>query len=311
MLIEGRRSMDDDEPFLMSVGGVLDQRCLSGPIDQSRLEDLQLWSVLYALGRNGAGRHPLGVRPARPNEDPPDRWISHGGSEWGTELTELTLQDVRGDLSIVRQFGRQLEKRLRDGGQRFAHLRGRVVALSKHHEESIPRDFKPLLHDLEQILTEDRGYFGQGLDLSNDLPDKLNGRGSYGDHGPFFGINVNAAPGGNEITVAPTSQIQVFSTDAIKALTRRIAVKDKPGNEILIVTCRLPDNAGYVCPSDHSIFQLLFATVQAGKKILPTKPLNIRGIAIHLWDTPNLILWGEQGDFPWDDSRGVRVATRE
>jgi hypothetical protein len=45
MMIEGQRAADN-EPFMMPLGGVLDQQRLPGPIGKDRLEDLQLWSEL-------------------------------------------------------------------------------------------------------------------------------------------------------------------------------------------------------------------------------------------------------------------------
>jgi hypothetical protein len=57
-----------------------------------RREDLQVLSVLEALAGVGALRHPIEVRVG---QDPPDRYLRHGSREWSTELTELTVQDVR------------------------------------------------------------------------------------------------------------------------------------------------------------------------------------------------------------------------
>src|ERR1700747_2878269 len=111
----------EDDPFVV-LGAVLDQPFLTGPISKDRREDLQLWSLLQALSATGAGRHPLGVRRG---EDPPDRYLVHGSRAWGTELTELTVQDVRRDLAPVRRFGRELQQRVPARAAEFAHLRGR------------------------------------------------------------------------------------------------------------------------------------------------------------------------------------------
>src|SRR5215831_1502739 len=97
----------EDDRFVI-LGAVLDQPFLAGPVSKDWREDLQLWSALEALAGAGAARHPLGVRQG---EDPPDRYLVHGGRIWGTELTELTVQDVRQDLAPVRRFGRALQER--------------------------------------------------------------------------------------------------------------------------------------------------------------------------------------------------------
>lgn len=103
----GHAQSDPNDPLIV-LGAVLDQPFWAGRISKERREDVQLWSALEALANSGVGRHPLG---ARVGEDPPDRYLMYGGREWGTELTELTVQDVRRNLAPVRRFGRDLQTR--------------------------------------------------------------------------------------------------------------------------------------------------------------------------------------------------------
>jgi hypothetical protein len=285
----------EDDPFVI-LGAVLDQPFLAGPVSKDRREDLQLWSVLQALAAAGAARHPLGVRQG---DDPPDRYLVHGSRIWGTELTELTVQDVRQDLAPVRRFGRALQQRVWARASEFPHLRGRTVTLAKLPDPSMPRDHEQLLHDLEAVLAEDKGFVGEDLDLSRGLPAQLGTRGIYGDHGPF-NIVVNPGVGGSDdIVISAFSQSQVHMSEAIAALGRRVAAKDKDGNEVLVITCGLIDENGYTCPADQSIFQMLRDAVQADISVLPQKPANIRGILIHLWNTPFLSHWEVGEDLPW------------
>lgn len=287
----------EDDPFVI-LGAVLDQPFLTGPISKDRREDLQLWSALQALAGAGAARHPLGVQLG---EDPPDRYLIHGGRTWGTELTELTVQDVRQDLAPVRRFGRELQKRMRARASDFPHLRGRTVTLAKLPDPAMPRDPEQLLKDLETVLAEDKGFVGEGMDLSRPpaVGERLDSRGFYGDHGPF-NVVVNSGIGGSsDIVISASSQSQVRMSEAIAALGRRIAAKDSASNEILIITCGLVDEYGYTCPADQSIFQLLRDAVGAEGSVLPQKPTNVRGILIHLWNSPFLSHWEVGEDLPW------------
>src|SRR5689334_6537643 len=149
----GGYSPDDVDDPLEIIGAILDRPLLAGPIDKHRREDLQVLSVLEALGGVGALRHPIEVRVG---EDPPDRYLRHGNREWGTELTELTVQDVRQDLAPVRQFGRELHERLEARATEFAHLRGRMVTLAKLTDSPLPKDHGQLLADAEAALLVDK-----------------------------------------------------------------------------------------------------------------------------------------------------------
>src|SRR5579862_6911806 len=137
------------------TGGEFDRRYLVGPVDKDRVEDLQIWSALFALGRQGAARHPLGIEATKPHQDPPDRWIVHRERRWATELTALTMEHIRRDLGPVRQFGRQLEQRLRAQPARFAHLQGCTVLMGKAPTKRMPRDHTSLLVAIEAALAEE------------------------------------------------------------------------------------------------------------------------------------------------------------
>jgi len=167
-----------------------------------------------------------------------------------------------------------------------------------------------MLAEFERVLAEDKGFFGEDMDFSQGVPERLGQRGNYGQHGPF-NVLVNRAPGNSEIVISATSHLELYRSDAIAALGRRVAEKDKePCNEILIVTCGRPDQKGYRCPLDHAMFLVLREAIKAGVDILPQKAVNIRGILIHLWDSPDLICWGEGNNFPWTDRSGDTYETK-
>jgi hypothetical protein len=282
----------EEDPFVFVAPSPLDYPLIAGPVDQDRLEDLQIWAALSALGMNGiVSHHPLDVRHG---EDPPDRWLVNGNRQWATELTELTIKHVRKDLDQVRWFGRQLRERVLAYASAYSHLKGRMVSLSAMPDRSMPKNLEPLLTDLEQVLAQDRGFVGEDVDTSEGFPTQFGRRGFYGIHGPFI-VVANPASGSDDILVSANAQSKIYRSEAIAALGNRVAEKDKPGNEVLIVTCGLPDKKGYTCPIDQSIFSLL---AESEQDILPQPLVHIRGILIHLWNTHLCILRGTE-DLPW------------
>jgi hypothetical protein len=282
-----------DDPFEM-VAAILDQPVLTGPVHKDRREDLQLWSALHALTVCGVALHPLGVSRG---DDPPDRWLFRGDRKWGVELTELTIEDVRQDLSLLRAVARELRGRVLEREADFAHLRGRLVVISKDPALDLPRDHGQLLTDLETLLATDQGFVGEGQDLGQGPPKQLGTRGLYGKCGPFD-VVANRNTNSNDIVLSAASPTTIYRSEAIEALGRRVAAKDHGPNEVLIVTCGLPDPRGYTCPADQTIFHLLWLADQAGVPLLPTRPTHLRGVLVHWWSSPLLITW-ESHDVPW------------
>ena len=130
---------------------------------------------------------------------------------------------------------------------------------------------------------------------------QLGTRGLYGNLGPF-NLVVNPAPPGGDpeaLTVSASSHCRIRLSEAVASLGARIKAKDKPGNEILIVTCGLVDAYGYTCPADQAIFRLLTQALADSKSVLPTKPAHTRGVLIHLWNTSYVRHWERDHDVPW------------
>lgn len=144
------------DPFQI-VTAVLDQPVMSGPVQKDRREDLQLWSALNALAFCGVAPHPLGVSRG---DDPPDRWLYNRDQKWGVERTELTIEDVRQDLSQLRGVARELQRRLLEREADFAHLRGRMVVISKDPTLDLPKNPEQLFTDLATLLAADKGFVG-------------------------------------------------------------------------------------------------------------------------------------------------------
>lgn len=295
MGLRGHEHGDDSDPFWLVTGTPLDAPALPAPVDKERREDLQAWSFLNAVANTTGGLHPIGVRIGA---DPPDRLLESADETWGLELTELTLQDVRQDLARVRQLGRSLEFALRDDGERFPHLRGRVIVASAVQPENVNDADRPLEAVLE-ALTQDLGCVGDNVDLSQGLPDHIPPDGFYGQHGGLVLQTYRAEPIEGLPTVVTTSQAQFRRSELLALVRERVEAKDQPGNDLLLISCGLLDARGYRCPADSFLFGALLELLEAGDVDLEP-PTNIRAIALHHWPHDEWFeLYADGAARPW------------
>ena len=287
---------DPDDP-IMITSAVLDHAAVPGVVDLHQREDLELWSALHALAWHGAGRHPLGVLTG----DKPDRKLIQGNRTWGTELTQLTINHIypptrptpRDQLAQAHRFRDQLKQRVESDPATYPHLAGHAVTIHKNSAEVLPKKDGPLVDQIAEALKEDKGvlFLSHGPGPGD--------QGLYGTFGPFH-VTVQAIPGITGTGVFVACDFEVRRSEAMAALAGRVADKDKPGNEILIITCGVPDEYGWVSASDHAIFRHLFMARESGANLLPKPPTHIRGILIHESpDAPGLILLNDTDDVPW------------
>jgi len=269
----------------------LDIPVLAGPLAKPRREDLQTWSFLLAAGASGA-RHPLGILPG---EDPPDRELFARELRWAVELTELTAEDVRSELARARRVGRELERVLRRDERRFSHLRGRRVVASFAPEAGAWPDIPAGVNDLADALAEDRGCVGEGIDLSRGLPDRMRTSGLYGTYGA---VVLQVYPDGveDEITLVASAQAQIRRSEVRAAVAARVAAKDDPRNDVLLMTCGLPDERGHVCGLDQFIYSFVAEDVRSGGPSVAAEHLG--AIVLHHWGTPHWLEIYRKDDFP-------------
>ncbi len=276
---------DDDPNDLMweLPASSLDVPVLPGPLSQARRGDMQIWSFLLATALN-EGHHPLEVRTGA---DPPDRVLTTQGCSWALELTEFTVPEVRADLARARAAGRTLRDALLEDPARFEHLKGRRVALGPATLlEPLPKDANQSIPAVVAALEEDRGYVGEGVDFSHGLPETLpKDRGFYGEHGPFY-VQVDGGGTPGKIVVSGSAQASLRRSEALAALAARIAAKDGPENELLLITCRLPDEWGYLCPLDEMMFGKLHDAFRAHHKLPGPAPQHLKAVVMHAWDGP-------------------------
>ncbi len=86
------------------------------------------------------------------------------------------------------------------------------------------------------------------------------------------------------------------------ALAARTAEKDREPNEILIVSCGLPDERGYVCQVDNFIFQALWdvRAKQSPLGSLVPEPAVVDGVMLHQFGGNLLEVYKRPGvRLPW------------
>lgn len=294
--VSGFEPSEEGDPFVIAVAGPFDAPVAVGPLNKDRREDLQLWSFLFALGLTTGGPHPLTV--SCPSSDPPDRVLTCEAHTWGVELTELTVFDVRVDFARARALGRELQDFLNANTAEYGHLLGRRVSVSvlPVADPGAGADVANSMRLVREALTEDRGFVGEGLDLTAGPPPVLPPSGMYGQFGQLNGV-VHAGGAADQIVVAASANGRVYRSQALTALNARIREKDIAGNDCLLITCGQPDERGFSCPLDAFIFALLADASRDGGLDI-TMPAHLRGIAVHLWPTNEWIEAYREPDTP-------------
>jgi len=290
----------EDDPLCIVPAQPVDAPAVQGPFSGARREDAQLWSFLGVLSCAGLANNPLTVHLPEAG-DPPDRILASPTVTWNLELTQISLGDVLKNVAVVRQLGRAVEKQIKEEWADYAHLRGRRATLSVLDLAKLPRRTAPLVAEICDALREDRGYVGEGLDLSNGLPDQIPGdaRGFYGNHGPVI-VQVDQIPEAPEAFLAVSStQAQFHRSEAMAALQRAVSEKDDVRNNVVLVTCGLPDSHGFLCPMDFFLFEEVAQTIASGYKVQP--PQHLHGVVLHHWPTGRLTEVWEREDtmLPW------------
>ena len=135
-------------------------------------------------------------------------------------------------------------------------------------------------------------------------------RGIYGTYGPLA-VSVQTPHGATEFDVHMSYDFQIRRSQAMAAFAERIARKDKKGNDIVIVTCGVPDERGWANAGDHALYLHLMQVLMSGGSLLPRKPTHIRGVMVHQsQDTPGLILLSYGENLPWRESIATAASPR-
>ena len=298
----GHAEDDPGDPRTIVPPSLADAHLVDGPVSKHRREDLQVWSWLTAGALRDDLTHPVSVAVGA---DPPDRLLTAGHHTYRLELSELTLQAMRGRLSRVRQVGRALQELLNRGG--FDHLLGRYVSL----QDIAPKDFGDLtstdlvVQEMAARLREDQGYVGEGLDehdYSLGMPERIPNRGLYGEVDKVA-IQVNLSTPGPVIGVQASAQADFSLSEARHLLWSRVRAKDRPPNDLLLLTTGLVDQAGYVCPIDQWLFHCL---AQHGAGRPPAGLQHLDAVALHHFGSPRYLVVYQRPSriAPWKSGPG-------
>ena len=292
------------DPFLIAIPMAVDRRVLDGAtaIAKDRLEDIQMLSCTTSLSVVGWLRHPLSVSLGY---DPPDRILTVDGIDWAVELTELTFEQLRSDLSRARLVGRMIQAIVDADLATYPHLVGRVVIVAWLPNPELygstaptpPRDPQAIARIIADVLKTDIGYAGEGVDYSAGFPQQMPPNGFHGD--VLAGYNVHVRPGadGQPPLVSCTASGQAHLSEIRSVLFARIAAKDDSRNQILIVSTGLIDKAGYICPLDSWLFSSL---LEHGAGEIP-EPAHLDAILLHEFSTGQVArLYQREGAvLPW------------
>jgi hypothetical protein len=300
---------EPDDPILVT-SAAFNQPAFANHVHKGRREDLELFSALHALAYHGLGRHPLGVGVRKHPKDSPDRTLASGDRTWGTELTQLTVTSTlpptpRQQMDQAIKFRERLQQRIESHPVAYSHLAGRAVTIHKSISipanpaaEAMPKKDGSLLNQIAYELRRDKGVMSVGQ------PTGQTDRGVYGNHGPLA-VTVQAIQGITGFAVYLTYDFPVRRSEALAAFAERVAEKDELGNEIVIITCGVPDENGWTRGSDNALYQHLVNSSQSGIYPLPKKPTHIRGLLIHESPESHAIrLLSSNDDLPWRVTTG-------
>ncbi|WP_143138621.1 hypothetical protein [Lentzea waywayandensis] len=295
-----------DDPLLIVPGGQIDRKMISGTITRAQREDLQQWSCLCQLASIGALEHPIS---SAPGGDPPDRVWTIGDRSWGVELTELTIQEFRSGLARVRSVSRVVQRLIDEEPDRFVHLQERVVSVGDSNASAshfTTRNFSLVAEQIRDAVAEDRGCLQDNFDgippgddgLPREIPYT---HGRYGDIGGLV-VAVDRGALGSSPTVVAGASFQLLASEVRDRLVERLKDKDRPGNDIVILTTGLPDSNGYTCPLDKWLFDMVFQH-NLGSSL---KLDHISGVLMHNWGTPFIgqIYRRPDADLPWSPPPG-------
>ncbi|TQV77175.1 hypothetical protein FLL45_04300 [Aliikangiella marina] len=251
----GDNSNGEKDPFWLVPPNALDEQLFKAELTQVKIENLQILSFLTALSASFRINHPIELIHGN---DPPDKFVRIDKREIGVELTEAAITDVRRDLAQARYLGRLLLNKLNENLTEYPHLDKKIVSLSVNQEQPAGQREKTV-DDICELLKTDQGYVGENVDFSKGFPKVYpNSNGFYGSVDQIS-VQVHLKQQQQEpgIQVSSSTQTEIRLSQIDELLEERVNEKDKSCNEILIISCGLPDKKGYSCPLDTFMFGLI------------------------------------------------------
>ena len=223
--------------------------------------------------------------------DPPDFLAETDGGVLGVECTSLTLTERRGLNGLFQGIRQAIMDAHLDA---FVGVRGCLIRLdfrSKDGNTGKPfkKDDYPSIDKLLDALNSYVFDFESRTTTENKPPESLDLLGVVNDSlsevrfyaNPLVGSAPDSslfALRGFEIVLGYPSS---HSVSAIRAELERLVVKhDKPGVDVLLVTCGGPARDGYTYPSEELVGRLF---VDYGRPLDLAK--HVKTVLLHFWST--------------------------
>lgn len=263
----------------------------------------------FAVAAQARGELPSIETYRKPESDPPDLLVKVRGREHGVELTSISTPEVsRQRLSEIRMIGRDLADLVKRESQRFTHLVGTRIILQelasdaqrppKSHRRTPEETIVSRLADAlgPSIGVVDRSpLLPLGSPVGTVVTAEVANRGRARIDDSYL-LEVHASADATAPpNVVANCQVELVDSLLIKTLLDRVQRKDREGTEFLLVTTGLPDKAGYVCPADGYVFELLRRLAFAGRITFPSLRY-IRQIVLNHWRYPPWTLVFADGD---------------
>jgi hypothetical protein len=279
----------------------IESRVMAVGPSQRVIEDMQFLGMVQAAQRRGL-MGPIDSY-ARPDQDPPDLIVRTGENTFAVELTTISVTDVsRQRFQEVQRFSQDLMDRVRADLDTYAHLRGRTIFLGEmaSDDNRPPRRnsaaYDALMTELCTALADDFGTVEPYSVPDGESPPKTMPLGPGRKFiGPFV-MEVNRT-GSDDAppTVTANAQYEIYRGDLEARFRERVAAKDRPENDVLVITTGLVNSRGFVVTADVMIYEFL---VQLQSEGLTLQPQHLDQVILHDWGTGNVITCGWRSGAP-------------
>jgi hypothetical protein len=226
--------------------------------------------------------------------DPPDLIVDIvGGQPLAVELTTLSVTDLsRQRASEIQRIASDLSARLAAEPKKYRHLRGLLVSLAEHQtDENRPKkrdktQRAALINELAARLAVDFGVaFEFEVDASGHVPAEEAQRGIQ--HVDEYAITIRRAQAGIMSDVQADIQSAVDAAEVRERLLSAIDMKDRPENDVLLISVGLFDPKGYVQTADSFVYRTIGQIVADG---LAFTPEHLDQVIVHWWGSGEMLV---------------------
>jgi hypothetical protein len=272
--IVGTSESSPDDPVLIVPASPFLIPTTPGELSKDHLEDMQMFSFLYAASISQRYSTPIAVSRG---SDRPDRVISAGNIQHNVELTSVTFVDIRKEFAKGIRAAEKIKLTIEKNADGYRHLIGRLVSVAITNEKGRAAKLTSIHDRVVELLKEDKGYIGQDVDLDRVFSEEWTSKsGFYGD-GDLFMMQVHNNPQNSGFCVTASYQADVRLSDILRLISERVAEKDIECNEVLLMSCSLPDRNGNVCTLDSFLFKSIAENVHAVK----IEPRYLKVVILH------------------------------